>query len=173
VTLASIIGQLLLGWLLADLVTGAFHWWEDNFGSESWPIVGPWIIKPNRLHHRAPLAFTKHGFMNRNRASMVTAAIAGAVLTLLFGPSVWISSLVVGGALANEVHRYAHQPSTATAWLGVLQQIGIIQSPREHARHHRPPHDANYCILTDWLNPLLEAAHFWHRLGRVFGKTAA
>lgn len=171
-TLASIIGQLLLGWLLADLVTGTFHWWEDNFGSEDWPVVGPWIIRPNRLHHRAPLAFTRHGFMERNRASIVTAAIAGIVLTLLFGPALWISSLALGGALTNEVHRYAHQPSNAGPWLGMLQQIGIIQSPREHARHHRPPYDRNFCILTDWLNPVLEQLGLWRGLGRLCRRPA-
>lgn len=169
---AAIIGQLLLGWLLADLVTGAFHWWEDNYGSETWPIVGPWIIRPNRLHHRAPLQFTRHGFMERNRASMVVAAVVGIALTVMFGPQFWISSLVLGGAISNEVHCFAHRPSTASVWISVLQQIGLVQSPREHSRHHRPPHDANYCILTDWLNPLLEALGFWRHLGRAFGRTA-
>jgi hypothetical protein len=172
VTFSALIGQLLLGWLAADLVTGAFHWWEDKFGSESWPIVGPWIIRPNRLHHRAPLAFTKHGFWGRNRASIIAALIAGALLGFLFGPQPWILALAIGGGLSNEIHRFAHQPSSATVWLGVLQQIGVIQSPREHARHHRPPHDANFCILTDWLNPLLEAVGFWTRLEGLFGRTA-
>jgi hypothetical protein len=65
--------------------------------------------------------------------------------------------LAIGGALANEVHRYAHQPSAAPGWVRVLQEIGLCQSPKEHSAHHRPPHDANFCILTDWLNPLLEA----------------
>jgi hypothetical protein len=172
VTLAAIIGQLLLGWLLADLVTGTFHWWEDNFGSESWPIVGPWIIRPNRLHHLAPLAFTRHGFLDRNGASIVTAAIAAAALVFFFGPAPWILALAIGGGLANEVHRYAHEPSSAPAWLAVLQQVGLVQSPRDHARHHRPPHDANFCVLTDWLNPLLEATGFWRHLGNLTGRSA-
>jgi hypothetical protein len=51
----SVIGQLLVGWLLADLLSGIFHWWEDQFGKESWPVIGPWLIAPNRLHHAEPL----------------------------------------------------------------------------------------------------------------------
>jgi hypothetical protein len=172
VTFASVFGQLLLGWLLADLVTGAFHWWEDNFGSETWPIVGPWIIRPNRLHHRVPLAFTRHSFAERNRASIIAAAVVAALLVLAFGPAPWILSLAIGGGLSNEVHRYAHQPSSAASWLGVLQQIGIIQSPREHAGHHRPPNARNFCILTDWLNPALEAIGFWAGIERLLGRTA-
>jgi ubiquitin-conjugating enzyme E2 variant len=171
-TFAGIVGQLILGWLLADLVTGAFHWWEDNFGSEDWPIVGPWIIRPNRLHHRAPLAFTSHGFMARNRAAIVAALLAGTALTFLCGPEPWIAALVVGAALSNEVHRYAHEPSSAPAWIRVVQQIGLFQSPKDHACHHRPPHDVNFCILTDWLNPVLEALGIWKRLGRLFGRPA-
>lgn len=169
---AAVIGQLLLGWLLADLVTGAFHWWEDNFGREDWPIVGPYIIEPNRLHHALPLAFTRHGFWTRNNASIVAALLIGAALAFAFGLQPWILSLVIGGALSNEVHRFAHQPSSAPAWLRVLQEIGLLQSPKEHAAHHRPPYDANYCILTDWLNPLLEALRFWFHLERLAGRHA-
>ena len=169
-TVAAVIGQLLLGWLLADLVTGAFHYWEDNFGSESWPIVGPWIIRPNRLHHSDPLAFTRHGFWDRNRASIVTALVVAGALALLLGPAPWMAALALGGGLSTEVHRYAHQPSSSPAWLRVFQRIGIVQSPREHALHHRPPHDFNFCILTDWLNPPLEAIGLWRRLGALFGR---
>lgn len=171
-TFAEILGQLVLGWLLADLVTGAFHWWEDNFGSEQWPLIGAWIIRPNRLHHRAPLMFTRHNFLDRNGASIVTAMLIAAALALVFGPRPWICALAIGGALSNEVHRYAHQPSSAPAWLRVLQEIGVCQSPKAHAVHHRPPHSANFCVLTDLLNPVLEASGLWRGLGAIFGKAA-
>lgn len=156
--LAAIIGELLSGWLLADLVTAAFHWWEDTHQHlVNWPIIGPYIIAPNILHHENPLAFTERTFLYRNGASIVAAALIGAALVALFGPSPWMLSLVVGGALSNEVHRYAHQPSAAPAWYSTLQQVGIVQSAKEHAAHHRPPFDRNYCILTDWLNPFIQA----------------
>lgn len=165
--MTSLVGQLVLGWLLADLVTGAFHWWEDSFGSESWPVIGPWIIQPNRLHHRDPLAFTRHGFCARNRASIIAAILVAAVLGLLFGAQPWIIALGIGAALSNEVHRYAHQPSLAPKWIRVLQDVGLLQSPRQHAIHHRPPHTANFCVLTNWLNPLLEGVGFWRLRERV------
>lgn len=171
-SVATVVGELLLGWLLADLVTGAFHWWEDRFGREDWPIVGSWIIAPNRLHHADPLAFTLHGFWARNGAALITATAAAALLTLIAGPAVWIAALATGGALSNEVHRYAHQPSRAPTWIRILQEIGLAQSPKVHAVHHRPPQDQNYCVLTDWLNPPLEAIGFWSRLERLFGRAA-
>lgn len=168
---AAVFGEALLGWLLADLLTGAFHWWEDRFGREDWPLLGPWIIAPNRLHHDEPLAFTRHGFWSRNGSSIVAAAAAALALVAAFGAAVWIAALALGGALSNEVHRYAHQPGRAPTWMRVLQDIGLLQSPKGHAAHHRPPQDRNYCVLTDWLNPLLEAAGLWARLERMSGRS--
>lgn len=166
--LSTIVGQALLGWLLADLVTGAFHWWEDRFGREDWPLIGPWLIAPNRLHHAAPLAFAQHGFWPRNAASIVAALVVGFAWLLLTGPSVLMAAALAGGALANEVHYFAHRPSAAGPVLRVLQQTGLVQSPKGHAAHHRPPHQVNYCVLTDWLNPALEAVGLWSRLERAF-----
>lgn len=167
--ISELLGQALIGWLLADLITGMFHWWEDRVGRVEWPIVGPWIIAPNRLHHLSPLAFTRHGFLDRNRASMLAAAIVWALWGMAFGPSVTLATAMIGAGLSNEVHRYAHQPSLAPGWVRVLQQIGIVQSPNVHKVHHRPPFEQNFCILTDWLNPPLEALGFWRVMERLFG----
>ena len=42
---------------IADLTCGLVHWWEDTYGQEHWPLIGPAVIAPNRLHHLAPRAF--------------------------------------------------------------------------------------------------------------------
>lgn len=166
----SLVGELLLGWLLADLLTGAFHWWEDRFGREDWPIIGQWLIVPNRLHHADPLAFTRHGFLARNLASIAAAALAGALWWWLSGPSVLMFTTLIGSGLANEIHRMAHQPSAAGPIITVIQQTGLLQSPKGHAAHHRPPHEVSYCVLTDWLNPALDALRVWPRLERLIGR---
>jgi len=171
-SLFEFIGQALVGWLLADLVTGIFHWWEDNFGSEEWPIIGAWIIAPNRLHHSDPLSFTRHDFLDRNRASIITAAVVGLIWLLLFGPSVMLATALLGGALANEVHCYAHQPQRGGAWIHTMQKMGLIQSARGHVLHHRVPQNTSYCVLTDWLNPVLDALDVWGRAERLIGKRA-
>jgi hypothetical protein len=171
--LAALFGQAVLGWLLADLITGTFHWWEDRYGVETWPIVGPWIVTPNRLHHAEPLAFAENGFLDRNLAAIVAASTVGAAWWFFRGPSVFSAATLIGSGLANEVHFYAHKPSAAGSVLRVLQQTGAIQSPKVHALHHRPPNTANYCVLTDWLNPALEALQIWPRLERIFGPVRA
>lgn len=163
----AIIGQALCGWLAADLLTGVFHWWEDRFGREDWPVLGRWIIAPNRLHHDRPLAFSAGGFMGRNRASIVASSLVGAGWLSFAAPSVFMAAALAGGAISNEVHYWAHRPTAAGPVRRVLQQIGLIQSPKAHALHHRPPHSVHFCILTDWLNPILEATQFWIRAERL------
>jgi hypothetical protein len=156
--MAALVGQLIIGWLLADLLTGAFHWWEDTHQHlVAAPFIGSYIIAPNILHHEQPLAFAANSFWGRNGASIVVAGLAALGLLAAFGAQPWIASLALGSALSNEVHRLSHQPSCAPRWYRVMQQVGIVQSPKEHAAHHRPPYAANYCVLTDWLNPIVEA----------------
>ncbi len=53
----DIIGQILVSWLLADLLTGVVHWVMDRFGKESWPVVGPLIIRANSEHDADALDF--------------------------------------------------------------------------------------------------------------------
>lgn len=163
----EIVGQLFVGWLLADLFSGFFHWWQDEFGKVSWPILGPWLIAPAQLHHAEPLVFTSNTFAERTRASIIAAALVGAVWWYVAGPSVMMFAFITGSALATEAHYYAHVPRNAGPVLRVFQEIGLIQSPKGHAVHHRPPQNRNYCALTDWLNPLFEALDFWRRLERV------
>ena len=48
--------------LIADLLSGFFHWLEDAYGREHWPITGNLITKPTILHHYQPVYFTRHGW---------------------------------------------------------------------------------------------------------------
>jgi hypothetical protein len=166
----SFVGQLLVGWLLADLLSGIFHWWQDQFGKESWPVIGPWLIAPNRLHHTEPLTFLQNNFTQRTRATIMAAGLFGAIWWYLAGPSVLLFTTVVGLSITTEVHYLAHAPRFAGPVLSVLQEIGLIQSPKGHALHHRPPQNRNYCALTDWLNPILEALNVWSRAESVVRK---
>ena len=65
-TATNIIGEALSCglWMFAvvssaDFICGFVHWYEDNYGNEDWPIIGEFIIAPNRLHHSKPRAFTE------------------------------------------------------------------------------------------------------------------
>ena len=155
----------LAGWLIADLVSGIIHWAEDNFGSEDWPIIGPLVIAPNRLHHRDPGAFIRNGtFLSRASTGAAFSLAVGVLVLALTGPSVTLGFAVLGGCLANEVHFWAHRPLAAPQPVRWLQKSGLLQSLDQHAQHHRAPHDRAYCILTNWLNPALDHLTVWPRL---------
>ena len=159
--IATTLFWLLAGWLLADFLTGVLHWLEDRFGAEDWPVLGRLVIAPNRLHHREPLAFTRTGFWSRNSTTMIATLAIGVPLLLLFGPSVMLVTAIIGGSLANQVHYWAHRPDRAPSIAQMAQSIGLLQARNQHSRHHRPPHHRGYCVLTGWLNPVLDGIGFW------------
>ncbi|WP_067734490.1 fatty acid desaturase CarF family protein [Novosphingobium naphthalenivorans] len=169
-TVLSLILQALAGLLLADFLTGVFHWLEDRYGRESWPVLGPLVIAPNRLHHEQPLAFTRSGFLSRNWTCAVAAGLIGLPLLAVSGPSIWLAMAFVFGALANEFHFWSHCPDRAPTIAHMLRAIGLMQPRGHHARHHAAPHDRCYCVLTTWLNPLLDHIGLWSRLERLLPK---
>lgn len=162
--IATLLGELILGWLLADLIGGLLHFVEDRQLLPGW--LDEHIGAPNRLHHIDPLAVTRDpSLVRRNWTTWAAALPFVAGLYLLTGPSpLWLSA-TAGALLSYEVHRWAHGPSSAPAFVRMLQEIGAFQSPKHHAGHHRPPHAGRYCILTDWLNPLLDRTGIWRIAG--------
>jgi hypothetical protein len=167
---AEIFGQAVLGWLLADLLSGIVHWWQDRVPSTNMPVLGKWLIEPSRLHHREPLVFAQGSFWDRSFAMMVAALAVSLVWWLVAGASVLWFFCTLGGMVVTEVHRLAHEPRKAGTVLLTMQQIGIIQSPKHHAGHHRPPMDRRYCILTDWLNPALDQLRVWERFENLLDR---
>jgi hypothetical protein len=157
-----IFGQSLLGWLIADFAGGVFHWWEDRVGREDMPLIGPMVIKANRLHHSDPQSFLGNSLIYRNIETWVAVSIVSAVWFGLAGPSfVWFFA-TLGGLLLNEVHVLTHRPGRFL----MLQEIGIIQSPNHHNGHHRHE-DRRYCPLTNILNPILDGIGFWAGLETI------
>lgn len=142
--------ELLVAWLLADFLSGVWHWIEDRYFEESWPIIGKYIAKPNTLHHAQPAAFLQNGYWTRNWTTILPAAIAFALY-----PS-WVFVFV---SQANEIHAWAHQK--CSPFIRMLQEVGVLQSPRHHGEHHRSPFEIRYCVMSDWLNPFLDAIEFW------------
>lgn len=162
--LFNILGQALAGWLIADLLSGVVHWYLDRVATVTLPVIGRTVVAPNRLHHRDPLAFTKASIVERNLAMWLLVGVVSAVWFWWLGPSVVWTAATLGAALVNEVHAHAHRPLQAPAFVRVAQDVGVIQSPKHHAGHHRAPQDRHYCSLTDLLNPVLDHCKVWDRL---------
>ena len=158
---------IIAAWLMADFLSGVFHWWEDNYGVESWPIIGPLIVAPNIMHHSQPTAFLKGSLLVRNWTTFVPA-LTFAIVAFLCG-YLWWALVFVFVAAGNEVHAWAHQKCSRP--IRGLQLLGIIQSQEQHAIHHTDPFDRNYCVMTDWLNPWLTRVRFWEGVEAVVAIT--
>ena len=159
-------GAIVIGWLLADLLSGLVHWLEDRMARARWPIIGPYVVVPNRLHHRDPIAFTRCGVIERNWTSWLAVAQISTAWIALSGPSIIWATATIGGMVANEVHAWAHVPGATPDFAKPFQRAGIIQSPAGHAGHHRPGAMARYCVLTDLINPLIDSIGLWAKLER-------
>lgn len=167
--IASIVGQALLGWLFADLIGGILHYVEDRQFLPA--FLDRHVGIPNRLHHLDPQGVTRDPNLLRRNNTTIAAVIPVIVLVyLVSGLTVFLVAAAGGGVMSYEVHRWAHAPRLAPSWARVLQETGLFQSAKHHAVHHRPPHDRYFCILSDWLNPLLDALGFWNVLAAVFSK---
>lgn len=157
------LAKLLMGWLIADFISGLLHWIEDRLLWVGMPLLSEAIVEPNRLHHSDPMAFVASGFWERNWTTWAVAVPIAALWLWWFDFSLILLGAFLAGLVVNEVHALAHR-GNLPAPLRVLQQVGLIQSPTHHNGHHRGDHDRRYCILTDYCNPLLDTIGFWSGL---------
>lgn len=166
--------QIVAVWLLTDFLSGVFHWLEDAYGDPSWPIIGRHVTKPNILHHYAPRAFVSNSWFRSSRLLLTICTTITAVSVAL-GVFNWMIALsMVLGLNANQVHKWSHRSRRENGpVVRLLQRLRLIQSPSHHHRHHVHGKDSHYCVLTDFLNPVLDGIGFWRGLewgiARVFG----
>ena len=160
----SILAQVIACVLIADFLTGFFHWFEDTYGLPSWPIIGKAVIEANIEHHRDPSLIGRMGtFISRNTQPVIMGILTLAIFGI-FGIFCWQIILVSFlAAMGNEVHTWNHRRNNH--WIiESLQRSGLIQSRHQHNLHHKPPYDKYYCTLTGITNEILEALKFWRRL---------
>jgi hypothetical protein len=163
--LVDLLGVLALAagvLLVADFISGLFHWLEDSYGDPSWPLVGRLVTQANIIHHFEPRHMTYHSWLSSARGPMAGAAVLLAVAYLAQVPiwPVFLLAIVLGNA--NEIHKWAHRSRKENGRLITsLQRVGLLQSRRQHAKHHQARKDSHYCVVTNYLNPVLEGVRFW------------
>ena len=175
--LLALLASGVVGWLLADLLSGLVHWAGDTLGSERTPVLGPSFIAPFREHHDDPQAMVAHG----------TVELVGSTALLALPSLVPVTHLVtfegqgslrlaIGGVLlatllgvvvTNLVHRWAHM-DRPPAVAALLQRTGLILTPARHERHHTAPFDGWFCISSGLLDGLLMRIGLWERLNARF-----
>ena len=159
---------IFLGYILADLIMGIYHWLKDTYFGPFTPIIGKKFIWGSRLHHVRPryvLEFSdKHLFID----SALWTLIWMGPLFMLRGTTCFMLSLFFIISFNDVVHKYAHMyDHERPVWASVLQRMGIFQSHDEHHLHHIEPHNINYCPITPYVNFFLEKINFWRKLESI------
>jgi ubiquitin-conjugating enzyme E2 variant len=144
----------------AEVLSGAVHWWEDRYGNPDWPVVGTHVIQPNIRHHTDQMAFTRGSYFDRNWTTLLPTLLIAAVAGAL--GYYWTALVFAIASQSNEIHCLSHQRCSRP--IRGLQLLGILQSPEQHASHHTRPFDRNYCVMTDFTNPILQAVGFWQAI---------
>ncbi|MEM7768564.1 MAG: fatty acid desaturase CarF family protein [Pseudomonadota bacterium] len=163
--------KILGGLMLADFVSGVFHWFEDRYGNPKWPILGP-TIRANQEHHHTPRAFLKGSFLKRNHEVFIIGALFLAGFWALGWLNLFTGSAVAFGMFANEFHRAAHRsPKENGPLITLAQKTGLAQGFTHHAQHHRKGKDTHYCVITNYVNPVLERIGFFPALERIIRAT--
>ncbi len=169
-SLAPDLTVVALALVCADFLSGMVHWTADTWGSDTWPVVGPRLLRPFRLHHLNPGDLLRRDFIECNGDVAVLAASSLALTFLLPTGSdagrlgaLFFVALAAWILPTNQVHQWAHQaqPRRVIRW---AQDLGLILGRSRHAVHHVPPFDTQYCILTGWCNRPLARIHFFPAL---------
>ncbi len=156
-------------YLVADFLSGLIHWWEDRYITSSSPsLLGKYVGEPNERHHSEPNYFLQFSYFNRVYVSVVISLIVGLAFWMI-GIRDWqVYFVLLVLSQSNQIHAWAHQGRSQNGpFVTFLQRTGFLQSTKHHAKHHGKPHTFNYCILTNWLNPVLEKIHFWAILEKL------
>src|SRR3954464_1301396 len=143
----QIAAMLAAGVLMADLASGLVHWAADTWGDQTWPVVGPTLIRSFREHHVDQQAITRHRFVEANGATaLVLLPVMVAVHVALPGnPSAWTqvhgqaSVLALSVAffvfMTNQIHKWAHLDRPPGA-VRLLQACRVILTAAHHQAHH-------------------------------------
>ncbi len=158
--------------LAADLMGGFFHWLEDAYGDPDMPVLGARVIRPNILHHHHPRLFLKNNWWQSSWDLLLVAAV-GVVVAGWAGVLTWRVGLFAAlTANMNQFHKWGHGTRKENGpVVTFLQGIRLLQTVRQHSRHHTDPKDSAYCVVTDVLNPVLDRIRFWATLESFIWKT--
>ncbi len=157
--------------LLADLISGFFHFLLDQYGRPGSKFFKN-AIKINLAHHENPRQMVERSYWQLTKDSYYIGIIMFSI-SLFFGFHWEILFVLLVGAQANIVHKWAHQKGSEKSFLvNFLQSIKVLQHRKHHKNHHRKPFDTYFCVMTNFWNPILEKVYFWEgmiKFLRIFG----
>ena len=157
--------EFIIGYLLADILSGVGHWFEDTVltpeNTTFWPALHQ-ISLDNQEHHKNPKRMTTSKWQDTISTTLPFVLFLGIVLFLNFGFQVWWLSTLTLLLFTNQIHKWQHmtineRPSLA----GWLMYFKIIASSSHHLKHHKKPFDKNFCIITPHVNNVINLFYYF------------
>lgn len=149
----------LVGYILADLGSGVYHWAIDNYGDATTPIFGA-QIEAFQGHHKCPWFITRRQLANNLYVlAQVTTFTILPLDLLIHDPTqlAFIGSFSGCVMFSQQFHAWAHSTkSKLPKTVVVLQDLGVLLPRSQHANHHKPPYNSNYCIVSGVWNKFLD-----------------
>jgi hypothetical protein len=167
----NIIIQIVIGYFLADLLTGMVHWFEDSYLEYciDLPIIGD-IAKDNELHHYFPRSIIAYSYFEHMMIAIPMTLIVVGLLyfinrNMFKSYLVCVVSFAFFSSTANIVHRFSHLRDCETnIILKVLQKTGLFCSNDHHSIHHSSILNEKYCVISAYTNYILDRVYFWRFL---------
>ncbi|WCJ32901.1 Fatty acid desaturase 4 chloroplastic [Euphorbia peplus] len=160
-----------IGYILADLGSGVYHWGIDNYGDGSTPVFGS-QIEAFQGHHKWPWTITRRQFANNIHALARAITFFVLPIDLVCNDAVILSFVgLCSGCImfSQQFHAWAHSTKSKLPPLVVaLQDAGLLVSRTQHADHHRQPYNSNYCIVSGVWNEILDKNKVFEALEMVF-----
>jgi hypothetical protein len=170
---AFIFFQILVGFIVADILSGLFHWFEDTYLDYciNIPIIGA-ISKDNELHHYFPRSILARSY-SENIETSLPLALTILLLIYFLNKKLFLKyiyffiSLGFFGGMANLIHRFSHMRDCENnSFIRFLQKTGLLCSHEHHSLHHNLVNQ-KYCVITEYNNYVLDSIHFWSGLENV------
>ncbi|KAL2472990.1 Fatty acid desaturase 4 [Forsythia ovata] len=160
-----------IGYVLADLGSGIYHWGIDNYGDSETPFFGK-QIEAFQGHHKWPWTITRRQFANNLHALARAVTFTVLPLDLICNDNAVLHGFVgvcLGCIMfSQQFHAWAHcTKSKLPAAVVALQDAGILVSRSQHAAHHRSPYNNNYCIVSGVWNEILDNSKFFEAMEMI------
>jgi hypothetical protein len=165
------LSQIVLGYVVADLSTASFHWFEDTYFdyNSKIPIVSS-LAKDNELHHYFPRAIVGYSYYENIRETLIIITILYLLIyffnnkTFLNYPYFYITFFIFS-VMSNIIHKWAHmRECELPKIILLLQNIGFLGNHPLHRLHHAGDSSQSYCVISSYLNPILDKIKFWRIL---------
>lgn len=173
----SVVVQVAAAFVVADIVTGVYHWLVDSYipycTRSKVPGMRALAVQTS-MHHYYPREILLSGanFLDRRGVGMVMAmaAVVGAIYILARSrfvkyPIFFLLASSLSLMTNSTFHRWQHMRDCERPLLvTLLYRTGCLVSDSSHRLHHTMDAKGRYCIYFPMSNTILDGLGVWRWL---------